>query len=149
MKNMSIKTTIFAVALLGVLLLAGCHRHHSRNNSSYQSFSYHTQEITQYLELNQKQQEQLERLFANLEQRNNTVSDGREIAREISMKITAENFDAEKVRKTISDYLDEIEEISMKTLAEFSTLHASLTAEQREKLTHLLSERKKPYRHAW
>mgnify|MGYP001825969567 CR=1 FL=1 len=150
MKSQKIKTILVSALLVGSVALSSCSRHENRYRPDNHNLINHVERISQELNLNHSQLEQLEVILSNLEEKRTAIERGHAIVDEIGQQLTAKQFDEKYVANTISNYLDEIEEFSLDFVTKLSELHSSFTPEQKVKLAQYLPVNKREhYHHHW
>jgi len=150
MKLQRIKIVLLSTLLIGFVAVSGCSRHNNRYQSGNHNFRDHTERISRELDLTQYQEKQLEVLISNLEDKRAVVKKGHEIVDAIVQQLNSDQFDEEYAAQTISNYLNEVEEVSLDFVTELSTLHSTLSDEQRVKLAqHLPSSDRDHNNHYW
>jgi len=150
MKSQKIITILVSALLVGLVALSSCSRHENRYRRDNQNLINHVERISQELNLNQSQLEQLEVLLSNLEEKRTAIERGHAILDDIGQQLAEEQFDEKYAANTISNYLDEVEAFSLDFVTKLSALHSSFTPEQKVKLAQYLPANKREhYHHQW
>ena len=118
MKSQKIKAILISTLLVGLVAISSCSRHENRYRPDNHNLTTHVERISQELDLNQGQLEQLEVLISNLEEKRTTIKRGHAIVDDIGQQLAAEQFDEKYVANTISNYLDEVEAFSLDFVTE-------------------------------
>jgi len=150
MKSQKIKAILISTLLVGLVAISSCSRHENRYRPDNHNLTTHVERISQELDLNQGQLEQLEVLISNLEEKRTAIERGHAILDDIGQQLAEEQFDEKYAANTISNYLDEVEAFSLDFVTKLSALHSSFTPEQKVKLAQYLPANKREhYHHQW
>ena len=138
-------SVLIAFLVLGVAAFSGCRRHGGHHRAEF-AIDY----VTEVLDLNEVQQEQLDQIKDELVEKGRQMHANREAMHgEIILQLRSEEIDQERLKKLVDDkraQMDELIDLMIARLAEF---HKTLTPEQREKLVAKIENFKKWHHHSW
>ena len=137
------------MALVGfftvLTLFSGC-RHHSRSHKAEFMVDY----ITEALDLDEKQETELNRIKDEIMEKSKQLHANREtMFNEMVNQLRSQEIDQESVRLIIADHraqMDELIDFALPRLVEF---HSTLTPDQREKLISKLEKFRDRHHRSW
>jgi len=123
-------TSIIVLLIAGVAGFSGCRRHSHAHKAEFM-----VDYVSETLDLNESQQEQLNQIKDELLEKAQQMHANKESMREeLMVQLRSEEVDKEQVKSMIAEHrvqMDEIIDLLVDRLAEF---HKTLTPEQKEKL---------------
>lgn len=146
MKKKALLCSIIAALVSGTLLVAGCqHRHH---HSSEQQAEKITEHLTDALELNETQQEQLEvsvtRLFTH---REDAMALRAAMKDEMREQLRQDAVDQAYLQSVITANLEKAHSLLTGMVEEMAAFHQTLTPGQRASLVKVLEKHKDRHNH--
>ncbi len=137
--------TLVAFLVFGVVFFSGCRRSGGLNRAEF-AIDY----VTEVLDLNEAQQEQLNRIKDELVEKGRQMHADREAMHdEITVQLQSEEIDQERLKKLIADKRAQMNEMIDLMIVHLVEFHKTLTPEQRTKLVAKLESFSKWHRHGW
>ena len=137
--NLKLIISIMTILLLG---LSACHHHGDRRHSEFGSGDRLTGHVVSELDLTTNQETLLNDIVKDLEEARKELGDSEDLKRIFVSQLNNENLDEEYLRRETARLIRELESVSDKFISNFTSFHASLNEEQRQKLSDFAGRRK-------
>jgi Spy/CpxP family protein refolding chaperone len=126
-----------AICIVTILLLglSACHHHGGRRHSEFGNSDRLTGHIVSELDLTNKQETLLNDIVRDLEEARQELGDRDLLHRTIVSQLESEDLDEEYLRRETGRVIRELESAADTFITGLGTFHASLSAEQRAKLS--------------
>jgi hypothetical protein len=134
-----------AICIATILLfgLSACHHHGGRRHSGFGNSDWRTGHIVSELDLTNKQEILLNDIVRDLEDARQELGDRDELHRTIVSQLESEDLDEEYLRREAGRVIRELESTADTFITGLGTFHASLSEEQRVKLSDFAGWRKR------